>query len=226
MQALSTQRGGTILGFILGVVVGLGIAFGVAVYVSKLPMPFLKGGDSARLPAGASARGDINAPLGGQSAPVAVPSAPTAPAAPATISPEPPPVATAPAAPAAPASGTAQTSPVTSPAVSADPLGDLAQAKLKAEQAKQAAQNTQASSSAGTNYFVQVGAFRNRNEAEAQRAKLAMLNLQARVSEREQNGMPMFRVRLGPFSERADAEQVQSNLRNAGMEASLVRVQP
>ena len=66
MQGLSTQRGGTILGFILGVVVGLGIAFGVAVYVSKLPMPFLKGVDGQRPATGASARGDINSPLGGK----------------------------------------------------------------------------------------------------------------------------------------------------------------
>lgn len=217
MQGLSTQRGGTILGFILGVVVGLGIAFGVAVYVSKLPMPFLKGGDGQRPATGASARGDINSPLGGK-APLPAPTAPqTAPAAPAASA------APAPAAPPAPAAAPgAQTSPVTAPAVSADPLGDLAQAQLKAEAAKQAAQ----ASSAGVNYFVQVGAFRNRADAEAQRAKLAMLNLQARVSEREQNGLPMFRVRLGPFAERADAEQTQRNLRDAGMDASLVRVQP
>lgn len=217
MQGLSTQRGGTILGFILGVVVGLGIAFGVAVYVSKLPMPFLKGVDGQRPATGASARGDINSPLGGK-APLPAPTAPqTAPAAPAASA------APAPAAPPAPAAAPgAQTSPVTAPAVSADPLGDLAQAQLKAEAAKQAAQ----ASSAGVNYFVQVGAFRNRADAEAQRAKLAMLNLQARVSEREQNGLPMFRVRLGPFAERADAEQTQRNLRDAGMDASLVRVQP
>ena len=217
MQGLSTQRGGTILGFILGVVVGLGIAFGVAVYVSKLPMPFLKGVDGQRPATGASARGDINSPLGGK-APLPAPTAPqTAPAAPAASA------ASAPAAPPAPAAAPgAQTSPVTAPAVSADPLGDLAQAQLKAEAAKQAAQ----ASSAGVNYFVQVGAFRNRADAEAQRAKLAMLNLQARVSEREQNGLPMFRVRLGPFAERADAEQTQRNLRDAGMDASLVRVQP
>lgn len=217
MQGLSTQRGGTILGFILGVVVGLGIAFGVAVYVSKLPMPFLKGVDGQRPATGASARGDINSPLGGK-APLPAPTAPqTAPAAPAASA------APAPAAPPAPAAAPgAQTSPVTAPAVSADPLGDLAQAQLKAEAAKQAAQ----ASSAGVNYFVQVGAFRNRADAEAQRAKLAMLNLQARVSERERNGLPMFRVRLGPFAERADAEQTQRNLRDAGMDASLVRVQP
>ena len=80
MQGLSTQRGGTILGFILGVVVGLGIAFGVAVYVSKLPMPFLKGVDGQRPATGASARGDINSPLGGK-APLPAPTAPqTAPA--------------------------------------------------------------------------------------------------------------------------------------------------
>ena len=210
MQALSTQRGmqrgGTILGFILGVVVGLGIAFGVAVYMTKLPVPFLTG-DSPRPSAGSSVSGDINAPLAGS---VPAPTAPAAPAAPATDT-----TATAPV-------GSAQTAPVAPAAVSADPLGDLAQAQLKAAAAKQAAPVA----SDGVSYFVQVGAFRNQADAEAQRAKLAMLNQQARVSEREQNGRPVFRVRVGPFAQRAQAEQAQSTLKDAGLDASLVRVQP
>ena len=180
--------------------------------MTKLPVPFLTG-DSPRPSAGSSVSGDINAPLAGS-----VP-APTAPAAPA-----------APAAPDAPATdttatapvGSAQTAPVAPAAVSADPLGDLAQAQLKAAAAKQAAPVA----SDGVSYFVQVGAFRNQADAEAQRAKLAMLNQQARVTEREQNGRPVFRVRVGPFAQRAQAEQAQSTLKDAGLDASLVRVQP
>ena len=206
MQSLSAQRGGTIEGFILGVVVGLAIAFGVAVYMTKLPVPFLTG-ENPRPPIGSSVRGDINAPLSGG---VVVPIAPT-PTAPVA----PPATATAPV-------GAAPTTPVAPAAVSADPLGDLAQAQLKAADAKPAA----TVSSTGISYFVQVGAFRSQADAEAQRAKLAMLNQQARVTEREQNGRPVFRVRVGPFAQRAEAEQAQSALKDAGLEASLVRVQP
>ena len=209
MQSLSAQRGGTIVGFILGVVVGLAIAFGVAVYMTKLPVPFLTG-ENPRPPIGSSVRGDINAPLsGGVVVPIApTPTAPVAPVAPPATAPAP--VGAAPPTPGAPA------------AVSADPLGDLAQAQLKAADAKP----TATVSSTGISYFVQVGAFRSQADAEAQRAKLAMLNQQARVTEREQNGRPVFRVRVGPFAQRAEAEQAQSALKDAGLEASLVRVQP
>jgi cell division protein FtsN len=48
-------------------------------------------------------------------------------------------------------------------------------------------------------YFVQAGAFPNQQDADAQRAKLAMLGWEARVSEREQNGRTVYRVRMGRF---------------------------
>ena len=74
-------------------------------------------------------------------------------------------------------------------------------------------------------YFVQAGAFRSQADADAQRAKLAMLGWEARVSEREQNGRPVFRVRVGPFATRDDAEQLKVNLEGSGVESALVRVQ-
>ena len=93
--------------------------------------------------------------------------------------------------------------------------------KAKAEKDK-AAQAAQAAES-GFNYFVQAGAFRRQNEAEAQRAKLAMLGWEARISEREQNGITVFRVRVGPFTKRDDAEQLKGKLDGAGVESTLVR---
>src|SRR3989344_4954403 len=74
-------------------------------------------------------------------------------------------------------------------------------------------------------YFVQAGAFRTQADADAQRAKLAMLGWEARVSEREQNGRAVFRVRVGPFTKRDDAEQLKEKLDGAGLESALVRVQ-
>ena len=60
---------------------------------------------------------------------------------------------------------------------SADPLGDLAKAKA-----------AESGSADPYDYFVQAGAFRTQADADAQRAKLAMMGWEARVSEREQNG--------------------------------------
>ena len=74
-------------------------------------------------------------------------------------------------------------------------------------------------------YFVQAGSFGSQSSADAQRAKLAMLGWEARVSEREQNGRTVFRVRVGPFTKRDDAEQLKGKLEGAGVESALVRVQ-
>ena len=60
---------------------------------------------------------------------------------------------------------------------------------------------------------------------EPMRAKLAMLGWEARVSEREQNGRTVYRVRVGPFSKRDDAEQLKEKLEGAGVESAMVRVQ-
>ncbi|WP_233244396.1 SPOR domain-containing protein, partial [Acidovorax sp. HMWF029] len=96
----------------------------------------------------------------------------------------------------------------------ADPLGDLAVAKAAAK-----------GNVDPFDYFVQAGAFRTQADADAQRAKLAMMGWEARVSEREQNGRAVFRVRVGPFTKRDDAEQLKEKLDGAGLESALVRVQ-
>jgi cell division protein FtsN len=211
------QAGGTIIGFIVGVIVGLGAALAVAVYVTKVPVPFLNkgGGRGADMDAAESQKNknwDPNSPLYGKN-----PARPPAPATPPAA------VASAPAAtPAAPAASApapkvaaskleaakAETKP------GADPLGDLAVAKAAAK-----------GNVDPFDYFVQAGAFRTQQDADAQRAKLAMLGWEARVSEREQNGRPVFRVRVGPFTKRDDAEQLKEKLDGAGVESALVRVQ-
>jgi cell division protein FtsN len=74
-------------------------------------------------------------------------------------------------------------------------------------------------------YFVQAGAYAQSEDAEQQRARLAMLGFEARLSEREQGGRTMFRVRVGPFEKKDDAENAKEKLAGAGVEAALVRVQ-
>ena len=215
------QTGGTIIGFIVGVIVGLGAALAVAVYVTKVPVPFLnKGGlrgvDQDAAEAQKNKNWDPNSPLYGKN-PARPPAAPAAadangaaPAAPAA----PPADATAARTPAS-KPATAQAKPATKadtkPAASADPLGDLARAKSAAVDP--------------FDYFVQAGAFPSQSGADAQRAKLAMLGWEARVSEREQNGRTVYRVRVGPFSKRDDAEQLKEKLESAGVESAMVRVQ-
>ncbi|MFV0680430.1 SPOR domain-containing protein [Ottowia sp.] len=103
---------------------------------------------------------------------------------------------------------------------SSDPLGDFAAAR--AGMSKPPAP-TAASADVFT-YFVQAGAFRAANDAEAQRARLSLLGVEARVTEREQAGRTVFRVRVGPFQNRDAAARVKERLDGNGLDSALVRV--
>lgn len=74
-------------------------------------------------------------------------------------------------------------------------------------------------------YLVQVGAYTRADDAEAQRAKLALQGFTALVQEREQAGRTVYRVRIGPFAAKAEADALQSRLKDSGVEGQLVRVQ-
>ena len=51
-----------------------------------------------------------------------------------------------------------------------------------------------------------------------------MMGWEARVSEREQNGRTVYRVRVGPFGKRDDAQQIKEKLDSAAVDSALVRV--
>ena len=210
---MKQQRGGTLIGFIIGLLVGLGAALAVAVYVTKVPVPFLNKGQtrSADQDVAETKKNkdwDPNAPLYGKNPAKPAPPAESAesaePAAPAL--PTPPEVVKRPAtAPAAKAEN--------KPAVSADPLGDLAKARAANATAEPFV------------YFVQVGAFRTAEDAESQRVKLSLNGVQAKVTEREQAGRVVFRVRIGPFDKKEDADKAKERMDSSGQDAALVRVQ-
>ncbi|MEY4266453.1 MAG: hypothetical protein RIS90_988 [Pseudomonadota bacterium] len=217
------QRGGTLVGFVVGVLVGLGAALAVAVYVTKVPVPFLNKGQSRSNDqdveeARKNKDWDPNAPLYGKN--------PAKPAAPAASAASAPASASSPVAPAA-LSASAAAAPAAradmKPAVSADPLGDLAKARAAAP--VPATATAPAAGAEPFNYFVQVGAFRTPEDAESQRARLSLTGLEARVSEREQSGRIVYRVRIGPFDKREDADRAKEKLDASGMETVLVRVQ-
>lgn len=212
---MKLQQGGTLAGFIIGLLVGLGAALAVAVYVTKVPVPLVDRGVQ-RKPGQDAIEAERNKdwnPNGGLSpkpAPLGMPPA----AAPSPTPAEPATSATPPAAPtAAPAQAPAK----------ADPLGELIQQRTTGPGPVAAVETAPAADP--FNYFVQVGAFRGKDEAESQRARLAMLGFNVQVSEREQAGRPVFRVRLGPFGSKADAEAQQERLKAQNVETALVRVQ-
>ena len=72
---------------------------------------------------------------------------------------------------------------------------------------------------------MQAGAYARTEEAEQQRARLAMIGVAARITEREQSGRTVYRVRVGPFEQKEEAESTRDKLASSGVESALVRVQ-
>jgi len=202
---MRAQRGGFVVGLIVGLLVGLGLALAVALYVTKAPVPFInkvqqRTPEQDAAEAERNKNWDPNGPLANKPSQRA--------SAPAVI-------AAPPAAPPKPA--------VADPAKPArDP------AAILSGQEPQPIAIAPRSSKPGVDpfiYFVQVGAFSKPEDAEQQRAKLAMLGYIAKVTEREQSGRMMYRVRLGPYQMRDEAESLQAKLQSGGETAALVRVE-
>lgn len=76
-----------------------------------------------------------------------------------------------------------------------------------------------------TGLFIQAGAFSKPEDAEQQRARLAMLGFSARISERDQGGKTVYRVRLGPYETREETQGPMDRLQASGIEVSLVKVE-
>ena len=192
------SRGGTLIGFVLGLLLGVGAALAVAMYVTQVPVPFVDRGITRK------AEQDVQEaernkgwnPNAGMGFKHELPPPPAPPVAIDT--------------PAAP------TEPTSTPTPAPDAVGEL----LKDKSPASAAPATEKMI-----FFVQAGAFRSADEAEAQRARLALLGLNAQVSQRDQAGKPIYRVRLGPFKEQDKAESALGQLKAGGVDAALVRLQ-
>ncbi len=223
---MNQQRGSTLVGFIIGLLVGLTVALGVAIYVTKVPIPFMSKGQArtAELDAAEAEKNkdwDPNAPLYGKKGSKSADKA---------------------------EDGKSETKTDAASKVdpkSTDPLGDLAKAKTQEPKADVKSKPTEtktaepkpaeakASDAVVENkttasdpfiYFVQAGAYRTLEEAQAQRAKTALLGLDTKVSERDQGGRTVYRVRVGPM-DKAEAERVRAKLESAHIDSAMVRVQ-
>lgn len=214
----SSQRGGFLVGFVVGILLGLAAALAVALYVTKAPVPFINK-VPMRSPAQDAAEAernrnwDPNSALAGRnpapgtsaSGVVAGTEPPTRPA----IAPQVEPAAPVPPVATASQPRTAR-APASAAVASASPRGSQSNAAL---------------GGGAFTYFVQAGAYSRSEDAEQQRAKLAMLGMDSRLTEREQGGKMVYRVRVGPFERREDAESTKEKLAGSGVDAALVAVQ-
>jgi len=227
MYKFARQQGGTFLGFIIGLVLGLGIALTVAVVMTKRPMPFIsrlaRPEKAAPLTPGELA--DPNKPLYGTHAPAKDPIQELL-----DRRDKPAPAESA----AQPASGRP---PVIELSTHEDrpkppvlhPFGSAAAGTKDAAPAAAAPAAAKVASAAPADdgkwtYYLQVGAFRNRSEAENLRGKLALVGVDASISQRPSDNGPLFRVRSGPFSHREALNQVRHKLAENSIDAAVVRV--
>jgi cell division protein FtsN len=202
-------RGGFGLGVVVGLLVGLAMALAVALYITRAPIPFVnkvppRTAEQDTAEAERNRNWDPNAPLGTK-----VPPRPVAAAASAASSAD-----LAASAASSPAAAVALPA---APASAAKPARDPAAILAGTEPARPAADPFI--------YFVQAGAFTRPEDAEQQRARLAIGGHVAKISEREQAGRTVYRVRLGPFRTREDADGLQLRLQESSIESQIVRVE-
>jgi cell division protein FtsN len=217
------QRGGFALGLVVGLLIGLVLALGVALYITKAPVPFIdkvpqRTAEQDNAEAARNKNWDPNAALGGVAAQRAASAAQAAQAGSGPVAAAP---AGLPATASAPAASVPPARPVRDPAAI---LAGQAPAPAVARPAVAPASATAAAADAFV-YFVQAGAYTRSDDAEQQKARLAMGGWTAKVSEREQAGRTVWRVRIGPYPTRAEADAQQQKLIDQGIEAQIVRVE-
>lgn len=210
------RSGSTFFGVIIGLVLGLAAAVAVALYITKAPMPFAD--RASRDPAAILLPDVRDAPdpnLG------LYPGRSTAP----VYSGEKP--LSGLDIPPAPKAGSS-----TNAAPAPDALGDLiaslptGRTPAPTPPAARAAANAPAATAQATpkrsTYYLQAGAFRSINDAEAVKARILMMGLQVNVQSAQLNGSTINRVRVGPFNGLDEMNRVRARLGDEKIETSVV----
>jgi len=237
LRSFTRQRGSTLTGLIIGLIVGLGIAVAVALTITKGASPFTEKTAKSGRPADPAPGQalDPNKPMYGNRDAARVANKELSEKA-ATRGAQP--------APDAPA-------PVHAAPGSDDPLGQAIAglkepAEIRPEPAHAeprpvapapkaaplaAATPAPASSSAAAGgadkyiYYLQFGAFRNMSDAEATRAKLALLGFETTISDHNNDSGVLHRVRLGPFNQVEAMNKARAKLLDSGVDVAIVRNQ-
>jgi cell division protein FtsN len=220
-RSFARQRGSTLTGLIIGLIVGLGIAVAVALTITKGASPFTEKTAKAGRPADPAPGQalDPNKPLYGNRDAVreankevaekaAQRSAKPAEADPlgqaiASMEARPAPHAPAPRAESHPLATAAAPAPAAAPPQAASP----------------------APAAGEYVYYLQAGAFREMSDAEATRAKLALLGFEAAISDRGSDSGVLHRVRVGPYNQVESMNKARAKLLDSGVDVAIVRNQ-
>lgn len=197
LNTMQRQHGNTLVGIIIGLVIGLSIAVVVALVINKASTPFTnKNAKSEKTDVPVAQMQDPNKPLFGSKDAVAQ------------------------AAKEVAASKAVEAAAALKPA---DPAVNPANVPASAASAATApAAAVAAVAEDKFVYHLQIGAFKEVADAEAARAKLALIGIEASLTEKSGDGGSLHRVRVGPFD--ADAmNKMRARLSENGVESVVVR---
>lgn len=202
--ALRREQGGTLAGIIVGLILGLLIAAGVAITITKTPLPFVDKLSKQSQPAGELGDPNKTLPGGARERREQLTDTDQAvhPAAPATVTP--------------------QVSPQVTPQVTPPAAPERAREKDKNPPAASPAADP--APEERFTYYLQAGAFREPNDAEGTKAKLALLGVAASIAERQSELGVLYRVRVGPFADLETMNRTRVRLSDNGVDVAVVRV--
>jgi len=199
-KAKRGQHGGTVLGIVIGLVIGLTIAVVVAMMITKTSTPFTNKLGITKADGPAMQLTDPNKPLYGSSAKEIM----------------------------ANANRPAETSvdnviPGSQPVVHQVP--DAVKSEVKADSKVVKTVDTAPVKSEAEekspSYYLQVGAFRDAGDAEGARAKLALIGVEAHVSNTENDNL--YRVRIGPFDQLDNMNRMRSKLTENSIDVAVIK---
>lgn len=106
------------------------------------------------------------------------------------------------------------------------PLPEARPAPAPAAQATPAtATRPPPAAAADARYLLQAGSFSASGDAEALKARIALLGLSARVESGEAAGRTVYRVRMGPYGSATELAEAKQKLGNGGLPALAIKAQ-
>ena len=195
--ARKKSAGGTLIGLFIGLVLGIVGAAAVVWYINKMPTPFNKQVTQPQAPA--KPENGKQPPAGAQAngAPAPLPGKPG----------DPIPEKRFQFYDILPGKAEAKVDPAAAPA------------KPEQKEAKESKEKEPSKES----IFLQAGSFQSAGDADNQKAKLALLGMEAAIQQVMVQDKVWYRVRLGPYGKIDEVNKVRAELAKQGIEAAIAK---
>ena len=200
--------GGTLLGLFIGLVIGVLCAAGVVWYIYKTPPPFSNKSQPSTATTPAPVAGQQPAPANGAPVPLALPGKPGDPI---------------PQNGDKPRFDFYKILPGNSEAIPDPKPADAKTIDQKQADAVKTKSEKEKDNALKESVYLQTGSFQNAGDADNQKAKLALMGVEASVQQVMLQEKVWFRVRLGPFKKMEDLNSIRSDLAKQGIEANVVK---